>query len=319
MYIHRITIDGAAYIIKQMGYSNSFSADATKSGSSIFVGSESALGKQLAAANVPDTLRIRHKLYERNIEVPPGSATDLKIGIQAKKNRVINTTDLKADVDDEESLVRLMVSANEFDLPGIAVVSGCWRTVQDNNGMNLLTGIVNAYKKCYDNLKVHTKGDFVPEFPTGEEMESKKIFGQKLYGMADVGSGKDSKGSDLIIEEAFKKDDPRPVWFTAWGGANTLAQALTKVKATKTEAELKQFISKVRSYDILGQDDAGAWIAKTYPDHLYIRAQGVYNWKESDGWYSSNVQSKGELGKVYPKKAYTWEGDTPAFLYLFNY
>ncbi|MBN2036711.1 MAG: DUF1593 domain-containing protein [Chitinispirillaceae bacterium] len=319
MYIHRITINDAAYTIKQMGYSDDFLVDAMKSGSSIFFSSESALGKKLAAANFPDTLRIRHKLYERNVEVLSGSVTDLKIGILAKKHRAIHTTDLLADPDDEQSLVHLLVASNEFDLPGIPVVSGCWRPTQNDDGLSKLTSIIDAYDRAYDNLKVHTKGDNVPDFITPAEMKTKIMFGQKLYGMADVGENKDSKGSDLIIEEAFKKDDPRPLWFTAWGGANTLAQALNKVKRTRTDAELKQFIAKVRVYDILGQDDAGAWIAKTYPDLIYMRAQSVYGWQESITWVGSNIRNKGEMGKVYPEKKYNYEGDSPAFFHLFNF
>ena len=39
---------------------------------------------------------------------------------------------------------------------------------------------------------------------------------------------------------------------------NTLAQALWKVSRTRTPEEVEAFVSKIRIYDILGQDDAGA-------------------------------------------------------------
>ena len=35
------------------------------------------------------------------------------------KPRIINTTDLGADPDDEQSMVRQLVSANEFDIEGL--------------------------------------------------------------------------------------------------------------------------------------------------------------------------------------------------------
>ena len=40
------------------------------------------------------------------------------------KPRVINTTDLGADPDDEQSMVRQLVCANEFDLEGLIVTTG---------------------------------------------------------------------------------------------------------------------------------------------------------------------------------------------------
>ena len=43
------------------------------------------------------------------------------------KPRVINTTDLGADPDDEQSMVRQLVCANEFDIEGLIVSTGCWK------------------------------------------------------------------------------------------------------------------------------------------------------------------------------------------------
>ena len=108
------------------------------------------------------------------------------------KPRVINTTDLGADPDDKQSLVRQLVSANEFDIEGLIVSTGCWRKTQSNTDM--LDQIVNAYAEVYDNLTVHAEG-----FPSPEYLKSISIMGQLGYGMSDVGLGKDSPGSELII------------------------------------------------------------------------------------------------------------------------
>ncbi|MBN2191967.1 MAG: DUF1593 domain-containing protein, partial [Polyangiaceae bacterium] len=64
------------------------------------------------------------------------------------------------------------------------------------------------------------------------------------------------------------------------------------------------------------QDNAGTWLAKTFPDLLYIRATQVYNWQPSDSWVDQNVQNRGPLGAVYPEKAYVYEGDTPAVFHV---
>ena len=227
------------------------------------------------------------------------------------KPRVINTTDLGADPDDEQSMVRQLVCANEFDIEGLIVSTGCWKKTQSNTKM--LDKIVDAYAECFGNLKVHADG-----FPTPEYLRSISVMGQRGYGMSDVGDGKDSPGSELIIA-AVDKDDPRPVWVGAWGRANNVAQAIWKVKETRSKEELNKFLSKLRVFDILGQDDAGAWIAKNYPEVLYIRAVKVYSWQPpKNGTYQrEDIQSHGPLGAVYPDTKWATEGDTPAFMHIY--
>jgi hypothetical protein len=223
------------------------------------------------------------------------------------KPRVINMTDLGADPDDEQSLVRFLTMSNEYDIEGLIVCTSCWKQSQSNTAM--LTKLLNAYGQALTNLNIHAKG-----FPSLAYLQSVSKLGQPGFGMANVGAGKDSPGSNLIIA-AVDKEDSRPIWINCWGGANTLAQALWKVKSTRTPDEVNQFVSKIRVYDILGQDDAGAWITKNFPNLFYIRFLGVYSWQPNDSWVATNIQSKGPLGTVYPNKAWAIEGDTPAFLY----
>ncbi|MDZ7723877.1 MAG: DUF1593 domain-containing protein [candidate division KSB1 bacterium] len=226
-----------------------------------------------------------------------------------QKPRIINMTDLGADPDDEQSMVRFLVQSNEYDVEGLIVTTGCWKKSQSN--INMLNDLLNAYGEVVSNLQVHDA-----EFPSLEYLQSISVLGQRGYGMSDVGNGKDSPGSELIIS-AVDKDDPRPIWICFWGGGNTLAQALWKVQNTRSEDELQKFISKIRVYDVLGQDNAGTWIAKNFPGITYIRATQVYDWQPSDGWLDSHVQNHGPLGAVYPDRKYATEGDTPAFLHLF--
>ena len=129
---------------------------------------------------------------------------------------------------------------------------------------------------------------------------------------------KDSRGSELIIASA-DKDDPRPVWVGCWGGANNVAQAIWSVSKTRSKEELAAFLRKLRVFDILGQEDAGAWIAKNYPDVVYIRATGVFGWQpEKNGQYQrEDIQSHGPLGEVYPDTQWASEGDTPTFMHVY--
>jgi hypothetical protein len=70
--------------------------------------------------------------------------------------------------------------------------------------------------------------------------------------MAEIGEGHDSPGSDLIIR-VVDKEDERMVHLGLWGGANTLAQALWKVRSTRSKAEVDKFIAKMQVYAISDQ------------------------------------------------------------------
>jgi hypothetical protein len=224
------------------------------------------------------------------------------------KPRVIHTTDL--EVDDQQSMVHQLVLANWFDLEGLIVSTSCWSKSQRDKG--ILDSIVSAYGEVVSNLKAHD-----PEFPSLEYLESIAVTGQTGFGMEDVGDDRDSPGSELIIA-SVDRDDPRPVWVTCWGGCNTIAQAIWKVQSTRSETELADFLSKLRVYDSLGQDDTGAWMTKSFPSLLYIRAKEVYSWQPSDSWVDEHVQSHGELGTVYPdwEEENIYEGDSAAILHL---
>ncbi len=254
-------------------------------------------------------MQTRYAVFLFTIVTSIGIAEAGKPNPNGNKPRIITTTDLGADPDDEQSMVRLLVCANEFDIEGLIVSTGCWKKNQSDTEM--LDTLVNAYGQCVDNLKVHADG-----FPSAQYLKSISVMGQLAYGMSDVGDGKDSPGSELIIA-SVDKDDPRPVWVGGWGGTNNVAQAIWKVRATRSNEELSQFLSKLRVFDILGQDDAGAWIAKNFPEVLYIRATSVYGWAPSDEYLKEHIQSHGPLGAVYPDRKWATEGDTPAFMHVY--
>lgn len=229
-----------------------------------------------------------------------------------EKPKVIVTTDMGADPDDQQSMVRFLVQSNEFDVKGLIVSTSCWKTTQSTTNMNnYMTPLLNAYETAYPNLVKHSS-----DFPSPTYLRSVTVLGNTAYGMAGVGSGKDSPGSSLIIATVDAASADNPIWVQSWGGSNTLAQALWKVKNTRTQAQVDEFVSKVHCYDILGQDDSGAWIVKTFPNMIYIRATNVYGWQPSDSWIDNNVQNHGALGAVYPNRKYATEGDSPAFFYV---
>lgn len=245
-------------------------------------------------------------------------------------------TDIENEPDDAMSLVRFLTYSNQWDVEGLIATT----SIHQKNRLSTwrIHEIVDAYDKVKDNLSLHESG-----FPCADSLRTVIKEGRKSYGMAAVGKGMDSEGSELIIE-SVDRSDKRPVWVLVWGGPNCLAQALWKIKNTRTEAELEKFVRKLRIYAISDQDDSGPWIRKTFKELFYIVSPGYHRfggyhygtWSGISGdhfhgrftgadfsivdnpWLDLHIRSKGPLGKQYPPMEFLMEGDTPSFLFLVN-
>lgn len=227
-----------------------------------------------------------------------------------EKCRLIVTTDLGGtDPDDIQSMIHLLVCSNVIDIEGL-ISSQVW--MDDPDKTEKLEDVVRKFGEVLPRLKKHAAG-----YPDLDYLLSLVKRGQAKSNMDGVGEGKDSPGSELIISAVDKAGDKRPVWVAAWGGMNTVAQAVWKVKHTRTEKELERFINKLRIYDVLGQDDAGAWIAHNFPEIVYIRNKEVYGWAPSDEWTDEHIQCCMPLGAYYPDRMWATEGDSPSFLYVY--
>ena len=97
--------------------------------------------------------------------------------------------------------------------------------------------------------------------------------------MAAVGEGKATAGSDLVLRVAAK-NDPRPLWVIAWGGTNTLAQALVDARRTLPPAQVDAIVSRLRVYAISDQDDAGPWMRREFPALRWIGTASTQNGEE---------------------------------------
>lgn len=243
-----------------------------------------------------------------------------------QKSRLIVLTDIEADPDDTQSLVRLFLYANEIDIEGLIATTSCWHKTSVDPAS--ITKVIEAYGKVQPNLLKHEAG-----FPQAEALKTLVKQGLPKYGMLSVGEGKDSEGSDWIIQ-VLEAQDERPLWIAVWGGVNTLAQALDKIKRTKTETEAAQLIAKLRVYTISDQDDAGIWMRNNFPTLFFIvdpgddyghatwsaintAVKGINNEEISNPWLAKNIQQgHGPLGAAYPDVAWGMEGDTPSFLSL---
>jgi hypothetical protein len=251
-----------------------------------------------------------------------------------EKSRVFVLTDISNEPDDEESLVRFLVYANEYDIEGLVATTSTW--LRTNPREDLIRRQIYAFGLVRDNLERHQAG-----YPTKEALLQTVATGQTGYGMDAVGDDKSTPGSRLLAK-AIDESGDRPLWVSVWGGANTLAQTLWDVRKNRSTEELRQFVRKIRVYAISDQDDAGPWIRKEFPELFYIVSPSTPDWKEyyratwtgisgdrhykngpyfafelvDNPWLSEHVMSHGPLGNLYPPLAYIMEGDTPSFLGL---
>lgn len=254
----------------------------------------------------------------------------------AEKPRVLVLTDIENEPDDAQSLVRFLVYANQFEIEGLVATTSTH--MRNHVRPDRIRQIVEAYGKVRGNLLLHEPG-----YPEAAKLLALVTEGRSSFGMTAVGKGMDSPGSDQIIA-AVDRADKRPLWVLAWGGPNTLAQALWKVRATRSPQALARFVAKLRVYTISDQDDSGPWIRATFPGLFYIASPGIHarggyhhaTWSGISGdrfhgrfagadfsivdkaWLAANIQSKGPLGAQYPTPEFLMEGDTPSFLYLID-
>jgi hypothetical protein len=228
------------------------------------------------------------------------------------------------------------VYSNELDIEGLIASTSTWQKSMTHP--ETIQSLVKAYGEVRPNLLKHAAG-----WPTAESLLNEIHTGQTAYGLASTGLDKESDGAEAIIRAA-DREDARPLWISVWGGANTLAQALLHVRATRSPVELKRFVAKLRIYSISDQDDAGPWIRREFPDLFYIvqpssADSGEYSYATWTGisgdifyrngegadtsvvtneWLDKNIRSKGPFGKLYPRFMYIMEGDTPSFLGLID-
>lgn len=241
----------------------------------------------------------------------------------AQRQRLFVLTDIGNEPDDMESMVRLMLYSNSIDLEGLAASTSSHMKHDVNPDM--IHRVISAYGKVRSNLMLHQTG-----WPTEDYLHSIVKAGLPVYGMEAVGDGKDSEASDFLIE-CLERQDDRPLWVSAWGGVNILAQSLYKLQHTKSKSELQRLVSKLRVYTISDQDDAGCWLRTNFPTLFYICSPVSYGqstWmgfnratvnpeKISYDWLLKNIrQGHGPLGALYPEVSYGMEGDTPSYLGL---
>ncbi len=233
----------------------------------------------------------------------------LYAGNTQNKQRLIILADMGNEPDEEQQMMHMLMYANEFDLEGLIAVTGKFLNPNSSNPEKqrlypeLFLKLIEGYSKVIDNLKKHAD-----DWPEPEYLSSIVVSGQKGYGYQDVGNGKSSKGSELIIK-AIKKQDKRPIYIVVNAGSNTLAQALFDLENEVSKKEFNKYLSKLRVYENGAQDNAGAYICSKYPNIFWIRSNYqtyCYAGPGVDGGY--NNQGNGKNLGPYTWKPYAYSG-----------
>ena len=241
-----------------------------------------------------------------------------------RRHRLVVLTDIGGDPDDQQSMVRLLLYANEFDLEGLIATSVRSRVNPDH-----IRKRIEAYRKVRPNLVRHAEG-----YPAADYLLRLVKSGAERRNMTSVGKGKSTEGSRHIVSVVDRKDN-RPVWINVWGAPTDLAQALWDVSHGRSKKEVNAFVGKLRVYDIAGQDDCGAWICHNFPEIFWLRSLDMFQAISvrisrpfpprvtgpnletfTTEWVANNIRNHGPLGELYPERKWKYEGDTPAFLYL---
>lgn len=237
--------------------------------------------------------------------------------------RIIIETDAGGDPDDEQSLVRFLVCANEFEVEGIIANRAVARERENRNpvrdGLGIVQAMVKAYGECHANLIQHDA-----RFPTADHLLARTVAGYD-----------DTEDGVNLIVRAADADDPRPLWFCNWGTDNgaapsCLKRALDRVLKERGPAGYAKFKQRIHLCSADKFDEHTGSIEPPFPVWVYASMPAM----DGKRWYHrfSPLTAKaggfdierdvrrdhGPLGALYPTNTSLKqkEGDTMYFLYL---
>jgi CubicO group peptidase (beta-lactamase class C family)/murein DD-endopeptidase MepM/ murein hydrolase activator NlpD len=254
-------------------------------------------------------------IAKRRLTMPPRT--------EDTRLRLLIETDAGGDPDDEQSLVRFLLYANEWDVEGIIANRPATRRPENKNpedtGLAIVRRLLDAYGQCRPNLVRHDA-----RYPTREFLWQRTVAGYD-----------DTNDAVNLILAAVDKDDPRPLWYSDWGtdhgaATNNLKRALDRVLRERGLEGYARFKSKLRltSYDKFGEHTTtlvppfALWVDTFRPPvegkRWYHRFSALTAKAGGFDLKRDVLADHGPLGALYPTNTGLWgkEGDTMTFLYL---
>lgn len=184
--------------------------------------------------------------------------------------RTIITTD--GEMDDQNSFIRYLLYANEFDTRGIVLTSSVSHYAGDESneneacrhpyrwgGTDWMETYIRAYGEVWANLRQHDAA-----YPSPDTLQSLVRVGNVAY-PGDM--SQDTEGSELIKNEILKEEDGK-LYIQCWGGANTVARALKSIEEEGVSPELREQIAERTVLYLIGEQD------DTYQEYISV------NWSE---------------------------------------
>ena len=257
------------------------------------------------------------------------------------KPRVIVTSD--GEIDDECSLVRFLLYANEWDVEGIITSSSQYHWHGHRwAGDDWAIPYLEAYSEVYPNLILHDS-----DYPTPEYLKSVTLLGNVA---AEGEMDSITPGSQHIVKVLLDESDDRPIWIQAWGGTGTIARALKTIEEDHPE-KMEQVAQKLHFYFIWEQDSTYQayirphWGKYKIPTIICDQFWAIaYQWDKimpadkinyfKSDWMTSNIlEDHGPLCSLYQaykgsddtegwkaggpnqKGNFRSEGDSPAFIH----
>jgi hypothetical protein len=141
---------------------------------------------------------------------PPALAAPARAPAPEARQRLLVLTDIEADPDDTQSLVRLLLYANDIDIEGIVATT----SVHMKNAVHpdSVRAVIARYGRVQANLARHD-----PAYPPARRLLDKVSQGLPVYGMAGVGDGRS--------RATGRSAPPIRTWRMAWRATRPASSA----------------------------------------------------------------------------------------------
>ena len=239
----------------------------------------------------------------------PPTASAAPYGI---RHRVLVSTDIGGtDPDDDQSLVHLLLYADQLDLEGLV------SSPYGPGRMKDILEVIEVYEQDYPNLKRHSA-----RYPAPDTLRQITRQGA-IESPGASGIGKRTEGSDWIITCA-RREDLRPLHVLVWGGIEDLAQALhdapdilPKLRVYFVGGPNKMW--SVDAYHSIEQQHPGVWMIEANSTYRgwFVGGDAAGEWS-NQGFVSRHVAGHGALGNYFAAllKGSMKMGDSPSVGWL---
>lgn len=237
-----------------------------------------------------------------------------------ERPRILVSTDIGGtDPDDNQSMIHLLMYANEFDIEGLVSSPSFGEGSKEE-----IARMISLYAQDRLSLLKGLHGSFGDShgtYPTPEYLNSIAKQGHK-GGAPLCGYDGATEGSEWIVRCA-RRDDPRPLWVLVWGALEDVAQALH---------DAPDISEKIRIYWIGGPNkkwgcNAYNYIVQNFPSLWFIENNATYRGfigSSSDtsvyekGFWPTFMEHAGVMGDDFVNYygGMVKMGDTPSLLYL---